>query len=62
MTSMEYDRIDSALRRIAAAVERMENCKARSGSDLSEKRYRALHAEAGAALGQLDDLIARLEG
>ena len=58
---MTDDRIDSALRRIAAAVEQIE-AHGGNGAAAAERRYQTLRAEAGVALRQLDEFIARLGG
>ena len=57
---MEVDRIGKALNRIAAAVDRIEACHAHPVA-AAEHRYQALRVETGAALRDLDSLIAGLE-
>ncbi|GEM_PF-2523331 len=58
---MESDRIDNALRRIAAAVERIEALDPSGARREIETSYRALREEADATLRQLDALIEGLE-
>ncbi|WP_305095877.1 hypothetical protein [Croceibacterium aestuarii] len=66
--AMDGDRISRALARIEAASRRIEDAAARpSSADPSagdpdlERRHAALRSEAGAALRELDRLIAELE-
>ncbi len=62
---MESDRITHALARIGAAAERIDACSLDSRDsralEESERRYAALRDQAGAALRELDAIIAALE-
>lgn len=62
---MKGDRIAKALARIAAAADRIESCGRVAGEGRilaaeNERRHAALRAETGAALRELDVLIAEL--
>jgi len=61
---MDGDRISQARARIEQAVSRIEAAVARplpAADSVSAEKYRALRNEAGAALADLDRLIASLE-
>ncbi|MXO58705.1 hypothetical protein GRI89_04010 [Altererythrobacter salegens] len=68
IAAMDGDRISQALARIEAASRRIETIAARpaaapaaAGDPDLERRHAALRSEAGAALRDLDSLIAELQ-